>query len=228
MKLNIKDNYGIAPNTLLNDERISLRAKGLFCYIQSKPDGWNFSAKNICMSHLDGRDSIIATLRELEKHGYLVREKCHGMGGKWEQTYILAIPAITDLPFTVQPSTVQPFTVNPYNNSNKEISNKEIVIKNIVDERFEKFWELYDKDIAKDKCYSEWKYIPTIDKDKILNALPSYIESTPDPQFRKNPFKYLKEKAWLDAIIIPLDNKKKEEASPLFRPVSTISVPNDY
>jgi len=227
MKLNIKDNYGIAPNSLLNNKEISLRAKGLFAYIQSKPDGWSFSAERIALSHVEGRESIMSALKELENHGYLMRQKIHGERGKWQQTYILAIPTTTGLPTTVEPTAVEPTTVNPYNNSNKDLSKKDLVKKNIVDDRFEKFWSLYDKEVAKDKCYSEWKYINTIDKDKILNALPLYIQSTPDVQYRKNPFKYLKEKAWLDAVI-SFDNKRKEDLTPLARPVSVISVPNDY
>ena len=226
MKLNIKDNYGIAPNSLLNNNKISLKAKGLFVYIQSKPDAWSFSAERIMLFQRDGIDSVKSAIHELEEHGYLTREKIYN-DGKWEQRYYLSIPPIVENPLVENPLVENPLVENPPTLVIKNIAIKNIVKKNIVDERFEKFWELYNKDIAKDKCYTEWKYINTIDKDKILNALPSYIDSTPDPQFRKNPFKYLKEKAWLDAIIIPLD-KKKEEASPLFRPISTISVPNDY
>ena len=227
MKLNIKDNYGVAPNSLLNDEKVSLKAKGLFVYIQSKPEGWKFSAEKITLSNLDGRDSVISALKELEENGYLTRFKRHGEHGKWEQTYILCIPATTDFPSTDKPSADKPSTENPYNNSKKDLSKKDIVKKNIVDDRFEKFWEMYNKEVAKDKCYSEWKYINAIDKDKILKALPPYIQSTPEIQYRKNPFKYLKEKAWLD-VVIPFENKRKEDATQLARPVSVISVPNDY
>ena len=227
MKLKIEENFGVAPNELLNNEKISLKAKGMFVYIQSKPDGWNFSAEKIALSHSDGRDSVISALRELEENGYLKREKRHAGNGKWEQMYVLSISS--HYGFSVNGLTVDGLSVNglPVNNSNKDLSKKDLVKKNIVDERFEKFWGLYDKEIAKEKCYSEWKYINTIDKDKILKVLPSYIESTPDIQYRKNPFKYLKEKAWLD-VVIQTENKKKEDASPLARPVSTISVPNDY
>jgi len=227
MKLNIKDNYGVAPNCLLNDEKISLKAKGLFVYIQSKPEGWNFSAEKISIHQKDGVDSVISALQELEENGYLVREKRHGNGGKWEQTYNLTFPAIGDYPRTEKPRTDNPLVENTPNNSNKDLSKKDIVIKSIVDERFEKFWGLYNKEVAKDKCYSEWKYINTIDKDKILRALPTYIQATPEIQYRKNPFKYLKEKAWLD-VVVPFENKRKEDISPLARPVSVISVPNDY
>ena len=228
MKIKIEDNFGIAPNKLLNNEKISLKAKGLFVYIQSKPDGWSFSAEKIALSQKDGVNGVISAIRELEEHGYLSRHKTHDENGFWELSYILTIPPLDENPQVDKPRVDKPLVENHINNSNKDSSNKEKVIKSIVDERFEKFWELYNKDIAKDRCYSEWKYINTIDKDKILKVLPSYVQSTPDVQYRKNPFKYLKEKAWLDAIIVPLDNKKKEDASPLFRPVSTISVPNDY
>ena len=222
MKLNIKDNYGVAPNSLLNDEKVSLKAKGLFVYIQSKPEGWNFSADKITLSQKDGINGVISAIRELEEHGYLTREKHHNEAGFWAQSYRLMIPPSNDYPQTVKPQTDKPLVENHINNSKKDI-----VKKNIVDDRFEKFWELYNKEVAKDKCYSEWKYINTIDKDKILKALPPYIQSTPEIQYRKNPFKYLKEKAWLD-VVIPFENKRKEDATQLARPVSVISVPNDY
>lgn len=243
MKIRIEDNFGIAPNKLLNNEKISLKAKGLFVYIQSKPDGWSFSAEKIALSHRDGVASVSASLQELEENGYLKRTKMHGEGGYWTQNYELCIPNQEDLPnnqrleainpsfdfpLTDKPSTDNPLTENHINNSNKEISKKEIVKKNIVDDRFDKFWELYAKNIGKDKCYTEWKRINSIEKDKILNVLPSYVQSTPDIQYRKNPLKYLKEKAWLDMIVLPFDFKKKEDASPTIRPVSVISVPNDY
>ena len=227
MKLRIDNNFGIAPNKLLNDEKISLKAKGLFVYIQSKPEGWSFSAERIALSQRDGLDSVKSAIKELEEHGYLIRQKRHTDLGKWEQTYNLCIPTMVDYPLEEKPLEEKPLVENHPNNSKQESSKKEEVIKSIVDERFDKFWKLYNKEVAKDRCYGEWRFINTIDKDKILKVLPSYIESTPDIQFRKNPFKYLKEKAWLDTII-PYENKRREEASPLARPVSTISVPNDY
>lgn len=227
MKLKLESNFGIAPNKLLNNEKISLKAKGLFVYIQSKPEGWSFSAEKIALSQRDGLDSVKSAIKELEEHGYLIRQKRHTDLGKWEQTYNLCIPTMVDYPLVEKPLEEKPLVENHPNNSKQESSKKEEVIKSIVDERFDKFWKLYNKEVAKDRCYGEWRFINTIDKDKILKVLPSYIESTPDIQFRKNPFKYLKEKAWLDTII-PYENKRREEASPLARPVSTISVPNDY
>lgn len=67
-KLNLSHRYGITPNEILNDPRLSFKAKGLYGYIQSKPDGWEFSADKILTQTKDGRDGINAGLNELEKY----------------------------------------------------------------------------------------------------------------------------------------------------------------
>ena len=119
-KLKIKNRYGITPNHILNDKNLSMKAKGLFGYIQSKPEDWDFSVQRIELQTKDGRDSISAGLKELEDIGYLKRVKYKDGEGKWDWEYHL-----TDIPFTENPSTVFPFTGNP-----QIYSNKELVIKN--------------------------------------------------------------------------------------------------
>lgn len=75
MKLTIKNRFGVAPNALLNDKNISLKAKGLYTYIQSKPEGWRFSVKRMAAEHKDSIDGISVAVKELEQHGYLQRNK---------------------------------------------------------------------------------------------------------------------------------------------------------
>lgn len=62
-------------NSVLNNPKLSLRAKGLFAYIYGKPPGWEFAAWRIAKENLEGRDAIKTTLIELEKAGYLTRKK---------------------------------------------------------------------------------------------------------------------------------------------------------
>jgi len=90
-KLRIRNNYGVAPNELLNSAELSFKAKGLFTYIQSKPDGWDFSAERIAQQNKDGIDSVSAGLRELEALGYLTRNKTRTPQGFWETEYVLNI-----------------------------------------------------------------------------------------------------------------------------------------
>ena len=60
-------------NELLNDERISFKAKGLYAFLMSKPDGWDFETRRISKQSRDGVESVSSGLRELEKFGYLIR-----------------------------------------------------------------------------------------------------------------------------------------------------------
>ena len=53
-KLIVKNRYGTIPNDLLNSTKISFKAKGLFAYIQSKPDNWEFSAERISKQVKEG------------------------------------------------------------------------------------------------------------------------------------------------------------------------------
>ncbi len=62
-------------NAVLNDTSLSLKAKGLYSYIYSKPIGWDFAAKRIALETTDGEDSIKKGLQELEQQGWLIREK---------------------------------------------------------------------------------------------------------------------------------------------------------
>jgi len=62
-------------NDVLNDKRLSAKAKGLYAYLYSKPQGWDFAIDRIEKDFQDGRKSINAGLQELEKEGYLLRER---------------------------------------------------------------------------------------------------------------------------------------------------------
>jgi hypothetical protein len=74
-KLIVQDRFGIIPNALLNNPNISWNAKGLFGYIQSKPDNWDFAVERIQKDTKDGSTATNSGLRELENAGYLQRHK---------------------------------------------------------------------------------------------------------------------------------------------------------
>jgi len=62
-------------NSVLNNPEITARAKGLFAYLYSKPDTWNFNYIRIAKDHKESKNTILKTLKELESFGYLTREK---------------------------------------------------------------------------------------------------------------------------------------------------------
>jgi len=134
--------FGIAPNLLLNNQDISLSAKGMYTFMNSKPENWEFSINGLVSQLKEGKDKIKSTLKELEKYGYLIRKKYNTKEGKWAWEYqlMLADSPSTDLPATVSPSTVN----TPYIDK-KELSKKDKVKKNKEYTFFEKklkpyFW----------------------------------------------------------------------------------------
>jgi len=75
---------------------------------------------------------------------------------------------------------------------------------------FTDFWELYDKKIDKPKCEKKWEKINQWEREKILEHLGRYVQSTPDIQYRKNPLTYLNSESWNNEIILPADNHGKQ------------------
>ncbi len=71
------------PNELINDNRLSLKARGLAAYVLAKPDDWRIDAAALARQFKEGRRSILSGLSELEDVGYLRRWRAQTADGKW-------------------------------------------------------------------------------------------------------------------------------------------------
>lgn len=65
--------YVMINKTALDDEKLSWKAKGIWCYLMSKPDGWKCQVEDLKKHSKDGTDSVKAGLRELREHGYMIK-----------------------------------------------------------------------------------------------------------------------------------------------------------
>jgi len=88
-KLIVRNRYATIPNVILNSKELSLKAKWLRWYIQSKPDWRNFSAAKIANEIKEWIDSITGWLKELEIQGLLKRQKHQDTRWHREIDYIL-------------------------------------------------------------------------------------------------------------------------------------------
>lgn len=78
------DHFTILQNAVLNDERLSFRARGILVFLLSKPADWRTRSESIAaMSPREGREAVRTAMRELEEYGYLVREKFQDERGRW-------------------------------------------------------------------------------------------------------------------------------------------------
>lgn len=59
------------PNKVLYDNNLSLKAKGLYAYMISKPDGWVFHTEAILKEIKEGQSAFFAAIAELKKWGYI-------------------------------------------------------------------------------------------------------------------------------------------------------------
>lgn len=63
--------YGVVPLDILESDTLSLKAKGLYAYIQSKPYNWEFDSEKIASKIKEDNASIQSALNELIRHRYL-------------------------------------------------------------------------------------------------------------------------------------------------------------
>lgn len=90
--------YTVMANHHLRNTKLSLKAKGLLSLMLSLPEDWDYTTKGLAKICKDGVDSICSTVNELEKHGYVIRERIRNAKGQ-----------LTDIQYTIleQPKPTQ-------------------------------------------------------------------------------------------------------------------------
>lgn len=71
----INQPFGWEPNEIIFNPNLSMKAKGLWLYMNAKPEGWYFAAERIADECSDGVTSIRAALKELADCGLLTWKK---------------------------------------------------------------------------------------------------------------------------------------------------------
>lgn len=76
--------FSIVSNNVLRDKRLSLRTRGLLVFCLSLADTWEYSIKGLAAATGESEGKISLCLKELEKHGYLTRERTRNAKGQLE------------------------------------------------------------------------------------------------------------------------------------------------
>lgn len=109
IRVNKTKDYTVMANYHFRDKNLSLKAKGLLSMMLSLPDGWGYSVEGLVKLSADGRESIMATLKELEKFHYLKRSQARDNSGKLGE----AIYDIFEQPSSGFPTTAKPMSGKP-------------------------------------------------------------------------------------------------------------------
>ena len=101
-------------NFHLRDISLSLKAKGLLSLMLSLPENWDYTTKGLARICKDGVDSICATVKELEKAGYVQRRRLRDdLGRLAEVEYTILEKPIIPAPDEKPPKREKPVQVEP-------------------------------------------------------------------------------------------------------------------
>lgn len=101
--------YTVMSNHHLRNTSLSLKAKGLLSLMLSLPDNWDYTTKGLAAICKDGIDSICSTVNELERHGYIIRERTRNEKGQLKEIEY----TILEQPKMVSPEQENPKRENP-------------------------------------------------------------------------------------------------------------------
>ena len=187
----------------------SLSAKEGYCFASNQylasALGMKTEAVRKCLLTLESKKLITRFIKRKENNEIESRE------------IRLTTPMVTD--------SHTPLVTDSHTSGNRLPHNKEYNKKenNISIERFEEFWNTYNKKVGKDKAKAKWSKLKEKEVDAIFKALPSYIASR-EVKYRKDPERYLSHRVWEDEMpsdapaSIPLSANK----------ITEIIIPNDF
>ena len=151
------------PNQIINDERVSLKAKGLYLYFVSKPDYWEFSLNGMTSQLKESKDTIISIITELCKFGYMDKIKKRNGSRQGLNDYVLHLEPYK-MPYSSPESKNQSLKIRVGKSesensttSNTKLSNKEKsnTLSSSERENFRKFKEQFLEHIGNKLFYTE-------------------------------------------------------------------------
>ena len=83
-KVRFDGKWTAVPNELINDQNLSARAKGVYAYLHSKPEGWSFYMREIVKNFKEPYGAIKTAIMELEGLGYVERKRVRKQSGIFE------------------------------------------------------------------------------------------------------------------------------------------------
>jgi hypothetical protein len=214
-------NFIIIPYDLLARTDLTASEKNLMGLIHSlsAKEGYCFASNQYIADALGMKlDGVRTCLLGLEKKKLITRVIKRKENNEVDSREIrLATPLLSE---HHTPLVLQHHTSGVRTPHNKEYNKKE---NNNSIERFEEFWNTYNKKVGKDKAKAKWTKLKTSEIEAIFNALPSYIASR-EVKYRKDPERYLAHRVWEDEVIggkptpIPLSANK----------ITEITIPDNY
>lgn len=166
--------FTVLDNEALRDSSLSLKARGMLCTCMSLPPDWSFSVRGLAAICKEGREAVASALSELERAGYLRRNKLQsrsedGTFGGTEYVFYETPQPWPGNPATDEPATDEPSTKNQTQLNTKQRKKEQCPPKapqrgrrgckdrpDYEPERFARFWAAYPCGKDKQGAMREW------------------------------------------------------------------------
>ena len=112
-----KISFTQVSNIVLYDKRLSAKAKGIYAYLYSKPDGWAFHTPVILSEIKEGKEAFLNAIKELITYGYITKYQKNIKGCFGGNVYEFIYP-LTENPPTVNSAAENQGTNNTDLNNN--------------------------------------------------------------------------------------------------------------
>lgn len=127
-------NFTIVDNTYIDDIRLTLRAVGLMTKMLRLPKTWDYTIHGLVKIVKDGEASVRSGLTELEKTGYLRRERVRNPNGTLgEIEYVLTEKPDVEKPQLEKPQLEKPILENQPQISTNQIRTNQIRTNELKD-----------------------------------------------------------------------------------------------
>lgn len=106
--------FTVMSNHHLRNRQLSLRAKGLLSQMLSLPPDWDYTLAGLAAINLEGIDAIREAVKELEKEGYVTRERRRTPLGRFGgNDYVIRELPVRESPTLENPTMDEPTVETP-------------------------------------------------------------------------------------------------------------------
>ncbi len=189
-------NFTVIPNQMLQDSRLSWKAKGLLTYLLSLPEDWDVYVTHLKTISTDGSDSTVSGMNELMEFKYVWRRpRCGADPGGWEY-YVYDEPhnedpfRLGEFPTRENPESEKPATTKDMNieQRTKDIQPTD---RGSESKDFESFYSSYPRKVAKPQAKKAWSKNKCV-LAEVIPALEQHKKTWKDPHpIRTRVFYYL-------------------------------------
>jgi hypothetical protein len=123
--------YVMVDKAVIEEKRLSFKAKGLIVYLLSRPSDWTIMIEDLIKRSTDGRDSVQSALKELQELGYAVLTTQRGENGLLLGKHWTIIEDPTDKPVFPLSDRQAGFP----SDGKSTTTNKEKTLKNDINKR---------------------------------------------------------------------------------------------